>query len=95
MKSINHIYLLFTILLFGCSSKMDYDFSRVKVALDYFYEALEPEMFYGNELSEEIFYINSKHHRNIIFVSGIVYYQPQNYFALINNKLNPPNRNLK
>ena len=58
MKGFNNIYFLFTILLFGCSSKMDYDFSRVKVAPDYFYEHLEPEMFYGNELSKEIFYIN-------------------------------------
>ena len=66
-------YFIFTIVFLSCSSKVEYDFSRVKVAPNEFYEHLNPEMYMGNKLGKDIFYIESIHHKDVILVASVVY----------------------
>ncbi len=67
-------YLYFILLvLIGCSTNKEYDYSRIKLAPENYYEALEPEMFDGNKLGNKIFVVESIHHKNVAYIGGMVF----------------------
>ena len=47
------LYFLLLVLI-GCSTNKEYDYSRIKLAPENYYEALEPEMFDGNNVENLI-----------------------------------------
>ncbi len=66
-------FLSITVIIFTGCEKIEYDFSQIKNAPILFYEALELEMYPGNSIGDDIFYLKSKHHENIYFVCTMVY----------------------
>lgn len=64
---------LIIFVIIGCSKEKEYDYSRIKIAPENYYEALAPEMFDGNKLGDKIFVVESIHHKDVAYIGAMVF----------------------
>lgn len=76
----NNLLFFLLFVFIGCSTKEEYDYSRIiklppdqhNIGFNY-YEALSGEMFGGNTLGDTLLLVNSLHHKNVVFIGGMVF----------------------